>query len=142
LCRGHYFSYQGKSPFKQLIYPIPSDNGLGIHASLDIGGQLKFGPDTQYIDNIDYDFPEKLKEKFLNQVSKYFPNIDPQKLQPAYCGIRPKLQSEHDGFKDFNIQTSEIHHLKGLVNLFGIDSPGLTSSLAIAKYVSNKLKLL
>ena len=141
-CRGHYFSYQGKSPFKQLIYPIPSDNGLGIHASLDIGGQLKFGPDTQYINNIDYNFPEKLKSKFLHQVSKYFPSIEPQKLQPAYSGIRPKLQGEHDEFKDFVIQTSEIHHLKGLVNLFGIDSPGLTSSLAIAEHVSNKLKLL
>ncbi len=142
LCRGHYFSYQGKSPFKQLIYPIPSDNGLGIHASLDIGGQLKFGPDTQYINNIDYGFPEKIKEKFLTQISKYYPNIEAQKLQPAYCGIRPKLQSAHDGFKDFVIQTSEIHHLKGLVNLFGIDSPGLTSSLAIAEYVSNKVKSL
>ncbi|MCP4988270.1 MAG: NAD(P)/FAD-dependent oxidoreductase [Colwellia sp.] len=140
-CRGHYFSYQGKSPFKQLIYPIPKDNGLGIHASLDIGGQLKFGPDTQYIDELNYDFPSKLKEKFLNEISQYFPNIDASKLQPAYAGIRPKLQGKEDSFKDFVIQTSEVHQFKGLVNLFGIDSPGLTSSLAIAKYVTDKLKV-
>jgi L-2-hydroxyglutarate oxidase LhgO len=140
-CRGHYFSYQGKSPFKQLIYPIPRDNGLGIHASLDMGGQLKFGPDTQYIDQLNYDFPAKLKEKFLNQVSQYFPNIEASKLQPAYAGIRPKLQGKNDTFEDFVIQTSEVHQLKGLINLFGIDSPGLTSSLAIADYVVDKLKV-
>jgi len=140
-CRGHYFSYQGKSPFKQLIYPIPRDNGLGIHASLDMGGQLKFGPDTQYIDQLNYDFPSKLKEKFLSQVSQYFPNIDASKLQPAYAGIRPKLQGKEDSFKDFVIQTSETHQLEGLINLFGIDSPGLTSSLAIANYVADKLKV-
>jgi len=140
-CRGHYFSYQGKSPFKQLIYPIPRDNGLGIHASLDMGGQLKFGPDTQYIEHLGYDFPVKLEEKFLSQVSQYFPKIDANKLQPAYAGIRPKLQGKDDSFKDFVIQTSEIHQFKGLINLFGIDSPGLTSSLAIADYVADKLKV-
>ncbi len=140
-CRGHYFSYQGKSPFKQLIYPIPRDNGLGIHASLDMAGQLKFGPDTQYVEQLNYDFPSKLKEKFLKQVSQYFPNIEADKLQPAYAGIRPKLQGEDDTFKDFVIQTSEEHQLKGLINLFGIDSPGLTSSLAIADYVIDKLKV-
>ncbi|MCJ8294759.1 MAG: NAD(P)/FAD-dependent oxidoreductase [Colwellia sp.] len=140
-CRGHYFSYQGQSPFKQLIYPIPRDNGLGIHASLDMGGQLKFGPDTQYIEHLDYDFPEQLKTKFLEQVSQYFPNIDANKLQPAYAGIRPKLQGKDDSFKDFVIQTSAVHQLKGLINLFGIDSPGLTSSLAIADYIAEQLKV-
>jgi len=140
-CRGHYFSYQGKSPFKQLIYPTPRDNGLGIHASLDMGGQLKFGPDTQYIEQLSYDFPDKLKAKFLSQVSQYFPNIDANMLQPAYAGIRPKLQGKNDSFRDFVIQTCEVHQLKGLVNLFGIDSPGLTSSLAIADYVADKLKV-
>ncbi|ALO34650.1 FAD-dependent oxidoreductase [Colwellia sp. MT41] len=140
-CRGHYFSYQGKSPFKQLIYPIPRDNGLGIHASLDMGGQLKFGPDTQYIDHLDYDFPEKLKDKFITQVSQYFPTLAIDKLQPAYAGIRPKLQGPNDAFKDFVIQTSQVHQLKGLINLFGIDSPGLTSSLAIADYVAERLKV-
>jgi L-2-hydroxyglutarate oxidase LhgO len=140
-CRGHYFSFQGKSPFKQLVYPIPRDNGLGIHASLDMGGQLKFGPDTQYIDELSYEFPANLKEKFLSQISQYFPNIDSSKLHPAYAGIRSKLQGKDDSFKDFIIQNDEVHQIKGLVNLFGIDSPGLTSSLAIADYVADKLKV-
>jgi len=138
-CRGHYFSYQGKSPFKQLIYPIPRHNGLGIHASLDMGGQLKFGPDTQYIAQLDYNFPENLKEEFIAQISRYFPTLDKNKLQPSYAGIRPKLQAADDPFKDFVIQTSEIHQLNGLINLFGIDSPGLTSSLAIAEYVAEQI---
>ncbi|GHG04047.1 NAD(P)/FAD-dependent oxidoreductase [Thalassotalea marina] len=135
MCRGHYFSYSGKSPFARLIYPIPENNGLGIHASIDIAGQIKFGPDTQYIDEIDYQVDAKLKEKFFQAIVKYFPSADAEKLQPAYSGIRPKLQSEHEGFKDFMIQTSAKHQIEGLVNLFGIDSPGLTSSLAIADYV-------
>lgn len=139
-CRGHYFSYHGKSPFDQLIYPIPNENGLGIHASLDMGGQLKFGPDTQYIDELSYDFPTDLKQKFVQQIQRYFPALDPDKLQPAYCGIRPKLQGINDPFKDFVIQDEAQHAIKGLVNLFGIDSPGLTSSLAIAEYVEKLLK--
>ena len=140
-CRGHYFSYQGKSPFKQLIYPIPRDNGLGIHASLDMGGQLKFGPDTQYIEQLDYALPNNIKDKFISQIGQYFPNIDADKLQPAYAGIRPKLQAEQDSFKDFVIQTSAVHNINGLINLFGIESPGLTASLAIAEHVANKLRL-
>lgn len=139
-CRGHYFSYQGKSPFTHLIYPIPRNNGLGIHATIDMGGQLKFGPDTQYIAQLDYNFPENIEKEFLKQISQYFPTLTKDKLQPAYAGIRPKLQAAEDPFKDFVIQTSQIHHLKGLINLFGIESPGLTASLAIAEYVTEKLK--
>jgi L-2-hydroxyglutarate oxidase LhgO len=134
-CRGHYFSYKGKSPFKQLIYPIPSKNGLGIHASLDISGRLKFGPDTEYISDIDYGVSLELKGKFAQAIQQYYPGLDVHKLQPDYAGIRPKLQGEADGFKDFVIQDSREHKLDGLINLFGIDSPGLTSSLAIADYV-------
>jgi len=140
-CRGHYFSYQGKSPFKQLIYPVPEAHGLGIHASLDMGGQLKFGPDTQYIDTIDYKVSSKLKEKFVAAVQRYYPTIDAERLQPAYSGIRPKLEGPNDGFKDFVIQGADEHNITGLVNLFGIDSPGLTSSLAIAEHVQSTLKL-
>lgn len=136
-CRGHYFSYQGISPFKQLIYPIPEANGLGIHASLNIAGQLKFGPDTQYIDSIDYQVPETLKIKFIEAIAKYFPTVDSTKLIPDYAGIRPKLQGVNDDFKDFYIQSSKQHNVQGLINLFGIDSPGLTSSLAIAEYVEH-----
>lgn len=140
-CRGHYFSYQGKSPFTQLIYPVPEAHGLGIHASLDIGGQLKFGPDTQYINDIDYEVSDALKEKFVAAIQRYYPSLDTERLQPAYSGIRPKLEGPEDGFKDFIIQNEKVHGLKGLINLFGIDSPGLTSSLAIADYVSENLSI-
>lgn len=140
-CRGHYFSYQGKSPFKQLVYPVPEAHGLGIHASLDMGGQLKFGPDTQYIDTIDYQVCEKLKVKFVEAIQRYYPTIDAERLQPAYSGIRPKLEGPNDSFKDFVIQGNDEHKIKGLVNLFGIDSPGLTSSLAIAEYVKSILRI-
>jgi len=140
-CRGHYFSYQGKSPFTQLIYPVPEAHGLGIHASLDMGGQLKFGPDTQYIDTIDYQVSAQLKEKFVEAIQRYYPTIDPERLQPAYSGIRPKLEGPNDSFKDFVIQGANEHEIKGLVNLFGIDSPGLTSSLAIAEYVKSTINI-
>jgi len=141
LCRGHYFTYSGKSPFSKLIYPVPELNtqGLGIHATLDLANQIKFGPDTLYIDTLNYDFSNDLKIKFLNTIKRYFPSITSEKLQLAYTGIRPKLQGPNDGFKDFNIQTCKEHNLKGLVNLFGIESPGLTASLAIGKYVNDAL---
>lgn len=138
-CRGHYFSYSGKSPFLHLIYPIPESTGLGIHASLDVGGQLKFGPDTEYIEQLKYDVDESLKDKFYQAISKYFPQVERDKLQPAYSGIRPKLQGVNDGFKDFAIHCYQQHNIKGLINLFGIDSPGLTSSLAIADYVAKAI---
>lgn len=138
-CRGHYFSYSGKSPFNRLIYPIPEANGLGIHASLDVGGQLKFGPDTQYVEQLDYKVAPQLKSKFFQAVKAYFPSVDFERLQPAYAGIRPKLQGANDSFRDFCIQGEIEHKVIGLVNLFGIDSPGLTSSLAIAEHVSDLL---
>jgi len=140
-CRGHYFSYSGKSPFTQLIYPVPEVNGvgLGIHATLDLGGQLKFGPDTEYIDQLEYGVNSQLKEKFTRAIQRYFPQLNPDKLQPAYSGIRPKLQGPNDSFRDFSIQGAEVHGINGLVNLFGIESPGLTASLAIAEDVLDRL---
>jgi L-2-hydroxyglutarate oxidase LhgO len=138
-CRGHYFSYSGKSPFQKLIYPIPDSTGLGIHASIDVGGQLKFGPDTDYIDELKYGVDESLKDKFYQAISKYFPKVERHKLQPAYSGVRPKLQGMNDSFQDFMIQSHHHHNIKGLINLFGIDSPGLTSSLAISDYVAKAI---
>lgn len=137
--KGHYFSYIGKSPFSRLIYPIPESNGLGIHASLDVSGKLKFGPDTQYVNSINYQVPESRKKSFYLAIKKYFPQINMQDLQPDYSGIRPKLQGEGEGFRDFVIQKESIHNIKGLINLFGIDSPGLTSSLSIANYVAKAI---
>lgn len=146
LCRGHYFSYAGKSPFSQLIYPLPEKNGagLGIHATLDMGGQLRFGPDTEYLnEGINYQFElsslAELKAKFVGAIRRYWPDINPDKLQPAYTGIRPKLQGPNDSVKDFVIQNGADFDLDGLINLYGIESPGLTSSLAIADLVEKIL---
>lgn len=138
-CRGHYFSYSAKSLFNHLIYPVPEQAGLGIHATLDMAGQVKFGPDTQYIDEIEYGVDGKLKDKFCSAIKTYFPEIDVSKLQPDYSGIRPKLVEEGEGSADFRIDFEPDHKVKGLVNLFGIESPGLTASLAIAKYIKQNL---
>ncbi|WP_076414458.1 NAD(P)/FAD-dependent oxidoreductase [Shewanella sp. UCD-KL12] len=145
-CKGHYFSYSGKKPFSKLVYPVPEANvkGLGIHGTLDMGGQLKFGPDTQYLSETqhpDYHVSSALKPKFFEAIKQYFPNIDINKLQPSYAGIRPKLQGANESFKDFQIQSQADHSINGLVNLHGIESPGLTASLAIAGYVAASLGL-
>ncbi|QFU21228.1 NAD(P)/FAD-dependent oxidoreductase [Shewanella eurypsychrophilus] len=144
-CKGHYFSYSGKSPFSKLVYPVPEIalKGLGIHGTLDMSGQLKFGPDTQYIsDNTepDHHVSPALKPKFVEAIRRYFPNIDPDKLQPSYSGIRPKLQGPNANFEDFKIESCASHSIKGLINLYGIESPGLTASLAIADYVAASLE--
>ncbi|WP_394201425.1 NAD(P)/FAD-dependent oxidoreductase [Shewanella waksmanii] len=146
-CRGHYCSYQGRSPFTHLVYPLPpaSGSGLGIHSTLDMAGQLKFGPDTQYIDvssaaQIDYGLPDNLQAKFAAAIKGYFPELQLDKLQPAYSGIRPKLHDgAGNGSDDFVIQGSKLHGLSGVINLFGIESPGLTASLAIADHVAELL---
>ena len=144
-CRGHYFSYQSRAPFSHLIYPVPSKNtvGLGIHATLDMSGQVRFGPDAQYIDSIDYDFNDHnqtaRKEQFIAAIKQYYPDLESHKLQPSYSGIRPKLSAAGEAAKDFMIQTDNDHNIAGLINLFGIESPGLTASLAIADYVTNKV---
>lgn len=140
-CLGRYFAYSGRSPFQHLIYPMPEANtaGLGIHATLDLGGQLRFGPDVQYVDTLDYSVDEHLREPFAHAIRRYFPTLDTQRLIPAYSGIRPKLVGPGEPAADFLIQTSAEHGLPGLINLFGIESPGLTASLAIAERVARHL---
>lgn len=145
-CKGHYFSYSGKSPFSRLVYPVPEHNikGLGIHATIDMNGQLKFGPDTHYLDShfpVDYQVSSDLKPKFIEAISQYFPNVDLDKLHPSYAGIRPKLQGAGDKFEDFKIEGEAVHSIAGLINLYGIESPGLTASLAIAQHVASLLEL-
>ena len=144
-CKGHYFAYQGKSPFSHLIYPVPEPGlkGLGVHATLDLGGQLKFGPDTQYLtpgSQESYQVPDALRLGFFEAISRYYPAVDIDRLVPAYAGIRPKLQGPGDSeVADFLIQGEAEHGVAGLVNLIGIESPGLTASLAIAELVSRRL---
>jgi len=141
-CKGHYFALQGTSPFSHLIYPVPNAHliGLGIHATLDLAGQVKFGPDSQYIDNIDYTVPEHLATSFAQAIKRYFPSLAPNKLTPAYSGIRPKLQGPKDAFSDFVFEDHNMHGIPGLINMFGIESPGLTASLAIARHITQQLE--
>ena len=141
LCRGRYFGYSGRAPFQHLIYPLPEANtaGLGIHATLDLGGQVRFGPDAEYLQQIDYRVDEQLREPFAKAIRRYFPQLDSTRLVPGYCGIRPKLAGPGEPAADFLIQTASDHGLPGLINLFGIESPGLTASLAIAERVARDL---
>lgn len=140
-CKGQYFSWQGESPFKHLIYPLPLANnaGLGIHATLDLAGRLRFGPDAHYCDSVDYTTDDSARTAFADAIRPYFPAVDEQRLLVDYCGIRPKLSAEGEPMQDFIIQDYHTHGINGLINLFGIESPGLTASLAIAAYVQQKV---
>ena len=137
--KGHYFKYSGKSPFSNLIYPISGQHSLGIHVGFDLAGGMRFGPDIEFVKKIDYSFDENLKDKFLNSITQYWPEINPDKLHPDYTGIRPKITKPNEPMKDFSIQTKNEHGLEGFINLQGIESPGLTSSLAIGSYVNGLL---
>ena len=136
---GHYFAYQGKSPFSHLVYPLPIDGGLGVHATNDMGGAARFGPDVEWVDDIDYSFDESRKQQFVDAIRRFFPDLDTEKLAPAYTGIRPKLTGPGETPRDFAIEGPEIHGIDGLVNLFGIESPGLTACLSIGEYVAREL---
>jgi len=136
LAKGSYFAYSGKVPFTRLIYPVPIKGGLGVHLTLDIAGQARFGPDVEWVDAIDYAVDPARKTEFLASAQRFWPDIDPAKLAPGYSGIRPKLTGRAEPDADFLIQGPGAHGLSGLVNLFGIESPGLTSALAIGDYVA------
>jgi L-2-hydroxyglutarate oxidase LhgO len=138
--KGNYFTLPGRSPFSRLIYPVPEAAGLGVHLTVDMGGQAKFGPDVQWVDSPgDLVVDPARGEAFYAEVRKYWPALADGALTPGYAGIRPKIQAPHEAAKDFMIQGPADHGVAGLVNLFGIESPGLTSSLAIGDYVSRLL---
>lgn len=139
--KGNYFTLAGRSPFTRLIYPAPEIAGLGTHLTLDMAGQAKFGPDVEWIDEIDYEVDPRRGEKFYAAVRTYWPGLPDGALQPGYAGIRPKIQGPSDPAMDFMIQGPERHGVPGLVNLYGIESPGLTASLAIAGEVLKRLGL-
>jgi L-2-hydroxyglutarate oxidase LhgO len=133
--RGNYFSMSGRAPFSRLIYPMPNDAGLGVHLTIDLGGQARFGPDVEWVDSINYDVDPRRADSFYAAIRAYWPDLPDQALQPAYAGIRPKLSGPGEPAADFLIQGAAAHGVRGLVNLFGIESPGLTASLAIAQRV-------
>jgi L-2-hydroxyglutarate oxidase LhgO len=137
--RGHYFSYQGPAPFRRLVYPVAGSAGLGIHVTLDLAGQARFGPDVQWVDGLDYTFNAATRDAFVTAIRRYFPALDPARLQPSYAGIRPKITGPGEPAADFRVDGPEAHAVPGLVNLFGIESPGLTASLALAGLVADRL---
>lgn len=134
--KGNYFTFSGRVPFSHLIYPVPEAAGLGVHLTLDMGGQAKFGPDVEWVDG-----PQQLQVDpqrclgFYDEVHKYWPGLPQGSLVPGYAGIRPKISGPHEAAADFGIQGPAQHGVPGLVNLLGIESPGLTSCLAIAQEV-------
>lgn len=138
--KGHYFSLSGRCPFSRLIYPTPDEASLGVHLTLDLAGQGRFGPDVQWVDSPDdYDVPADRARSFYAAIREYWPGLEDGALQPAYSGIRPKLVGPGDAAADFRIDGPETHRVPGLVNLFGIESPGLTACLAIARRVRSLL---
>lgn len=138
--KGHYFKYSGSHPFHSLVYPLSDEFSLGIHVGFDVSGQLRFGPDLTWVKSLDFSFDESLKEKFIAAIHSYWPNMDPGKLQPDYVGIRPKTQSAHQTMQDFSILGPSDHGVTGLITLQGIESPGVTSSLAIGDYVASLIE--
>ena len=133
LAKGNYFSLAGRSPFSRLIYPVPEPGGLGVHLTLDLGLQARFGPDVEWVEAEDYSVNPQRAQVFYGAIRKYWPDLTDGALQPAYAGIRPKIVPQGSSDADFKIQGSDEHGVPGLVNLFGIESPGLTSSLTIAE---------
>ncbi len=133
--KGSYFSLSGRAPFSRLIYPVPVPGGLGVHLTLDMAGQARFGPDVEWVDRVDYEVDPARGELFYAAIRRYWPDLRDGALLPAYSGIRPKIVPPGVANQDFSIQGPETHAVPGLINLFGIESPGLTSSLAIADHV-------
>jgi len=141
LAKGNYFSLAGRSPFSRLIYPVPEPGGLGVHLTLDLGMQARFGPDVEWVQTEDYSVNPQRAEVFYAAIRKYWPDLKDGALQPAYAGIRPKTVPQGSPDADFQIQGPQEHGVAGLVNLFGIESPGLTSSLALAERVCERLEI-
>lgn len=137
--KGHYYTMSGRSPFRRLIYPMAGAGFLGVHVTVDLGGQARFGPDIQWIDHIDYGFDDSRTPLFYEAIRRYYPALRDGALQPGYTGIRPKISGPNEPAADFLIQGPQAHGVRGLVNLYGIESPGLTASLAIGQYVRDLL---
>jgi len=138
--KGNYFQLLGRAPFTRLIYPVPEPGGLGVHITIDLGGQAKFGPDVEWVERLDYTVDAERGARFYAAIRQYWPGLPDEALVPGYAGIRPKIPANGDGAPDFVIQGKDGHGVEGLINLYGIESPGLTSSLAIADLVTRLAK--
>jgi L-2-hydroxyglutarate oxidase LhgO len=138
--KAHYYTLSGRSPFRRLVYPVATHAFLGVHVTLDLGGQARFGPDVCWIDGVDYSFDHSREPLFYEAIRRYYPGLKDGALQPGYTGIRPKISGPKEPAADFMIQGPREHGVPGLVNLYGIESPGLTASMAIAEYVRMMLK--
>ena len=134
--RGNYCSLARRSPFSRLVYPVPEPGGLGVHVTLDLAGQARFGPDVEWVDTIDYRVDPRRAERFYAAIRRYWPGLPDGALAPGYSGIRPKIAGPGEPAQDFVIQGPREHGVPGLVNLFGIESPGLTASIALADDVA------
>lgn len=140
--KGHYFRLAGHSagaPFEHLVYPLPEPGGLGIHLTLDLAGQLRFGPDVQWVEDLDYAVAPERARDFAEAIRTYWPELPAERLEPAYAGIRPKISGPGEAAVDFRIDGEDRHGVAGLVNLLGIESPGLTAALAIGEQVAGAL---
>jgi L-2-hydroxyglutarate oxidase LhgO len=133
--KGHYYTLTGAAPFRHLVYPIAAAGGLGVHVTLDLAGQARFGPDVVWIDAIDYGFDDRNRQRAIDAIRRYYPDLDPDRLAPGYTGIRPKISGPGEPAADFCIMGPAQHGIAGLIHLLGIESPGLTASLAIAEMV-------
>jgi len=130
--KGNYYSLAGRPPFSRLVYPVPEPGGLGVHVTLDMGGQARFGPDVEWVERISYEVDPRRADRFYAAIRRYWPGLPDGALAPGYAGIRPKISAPGEPAADFIVQGPAEHGLPGLVNLFGIESPGLTASLALA----------
>jgi L-2-hydroxyglutarate oxidase LhgO len=137
--RGNYFTLAGRAPFSRLIYPVPVPGGLGVHLTIDLGNQARFGPDVEWIDSLDYRVDPSRADSFYAAIRRYWPALPDGALQPGYAGIRPKITPKGAPAADFVLQPPSAHGVAGLVNLFGIESPGLTSAIALADLVTDAL---
>jgi len=137
--KGNYYLLQGKAPFRHLVYPVPEPGGLGVHLTLDLAGQAKFGPDVEWVEKLDFTVDPRRAERFYPIVRRYWPGLPDGALRPGYAGIRPKLSGPGEAAADFLIQGEEAHGVRGLINLYGIESPGMTAALAIAEQVADSV---
>jgi len=138
--KGNYYTLTGKSPFSRLVYPVPEPGGLGVHVTLDMAGQARFGPDVEWVETIGYEVDPRRSERFYAAIRRYWPGLPDGALAPGYAGIRPKTSGQGEPASDFEVQGPKVHGVPGLVHLFGIESPGLTASLALAAMVLEELR--